>query len=117
MTSQAQSPLPGYLIAEHLPHGHGLVTGLLVLAALGIGLFLLFRPPRTVPRAVITLAFAMSLMFVLAPSTRVGYFIYPAGLLIWVFAAWAGQQADEDLLGEIEVGFLPARVPQSPPAP
>ena len=96
MTSQAQSPLPGYLIAEHLPHGHGLVTGLLVLAALVIGLSLVFRPPRTVPRAVITLAFAMSLMFVLAPSTRVGYFIYPAGLLIWVFAAWAGQRADED---------------------
>src|SRR6201996_7713290 len=92
MTSQAQSPLPGYLIAEHLPHGHGLVTGLLVLAALGIGLFLVLRPPRTVPRAVITLAFAMSLMFVLAPSTRVGYFIYPAGLVIWLLAAWTGRR-------------------------
>jgi hypothetical protein len=115
--SAARSPLPGYLIATHLPHGHGIVTGLLAIAAVLIALSLVLRPPRSVPRAAALLAGAMCLMFVLAPSTRVGYFIYPAGLVIWVYAAWAGQQADEDLLGEIEVGFLPARVPQSPPAP
>ena len=80
---------------------------------------LVFRPPTSVPRAVALLAGAMTLMFVLAPSTRVGYFIYPAGLSIWVFAAWAGRRADadEDDLGEISVDFLPARVPDVPPSP
>jgi Glycosyltransferase family 87 len=116
--SAARSPLPGYLIAEHLPHGHGIVTGLLGIAAIMIGLSLVLRPPRSVPRAVILLAGAMTLMFVLAPSTRVGYFIYPAGLAIWLFAGWAGRRAaDNELLGEVEVGFLPARVPDSPPGP
>ena len=69
------------------------------------------------PRAVVLLAGAMTLMFVLAPSTRFGYFIYPAGLAIWVFAARAGRQADDAALGEIPVDFLPARVPDVPPSP
>jgi hypothetical protein len=116
--SAARSPLPGYLIASTWGHtGHTVVVVLLGLAGLAIALSLVFRPPRTVPRAVALLAGAMTLMFVLAPSTRVGYFIYPAGLAIWVLAVMAGRQADEDLLGEIEVGFLPARVPEVPPAP
>jgi hypothetical protein len=59
----------------------------------------------------------MTLMFVLAPSTRFGYFIYPAALAIWLLAAGAGRRADEnDELGEITVGFLPARVPDGPPS-
>ena len=65
-------------------------------------------------RAVILLAGAMTLMFVLAPSTRFGYFIYPAALAIWLLAAVAGRRADDEL-GEIAVDFLPARVPDSPP--
>jgi hypothetical protein len=56
-------------------------------------------------------------MFVLAPSTRFGYFIYPGALAIWMLAARAGRQADDDLLGEISVGLLPARVPDVPPSP
>jgi hypothetical protein len=117
--SAARSPLPGYLIAHAWPHtGHTVVVALLALAGLAVALSLVFKPPRSVPRAVILLAGAMTLMFVLAPSTRVGYFIYPAALAIWVFAAQAGRRAAEETeLGEISVGFLPARVPESPPAP
>ena len=117
--SAARSPLPGYLIAHAWPHtGHTIVVALLAAAGLAVALSLVFKPPRSVPRAVILLAGAMTLMFVLAPSTRVGYFIYPAALAIWVFAVQAGRQAaEEEELGEISVGFLPARVPESPPAP
>jgi len=116
--SAARSPLPGYVIAHAWPHtGHTVVVALLGAAGLAVALSLVFRPPRSVPRAVVLLAGAMTLMFVLAPSTRVGYFIYPAALAIWVFAARAGHQADEDELGEIPVGFLPARVPDGPPGP
>jgi glycosyl transferase family 87 len=115
--SAARSPLPGYLIASTWPHtGHTIVVVLLALAGLAVAASLVFKPPRSVPRAVILLAGAMTLMFVLAPSTRFGYFIYPAALAIWLLAAWSGRKADEDELGEISVGFLPARVPEGPPA-
>ena len=63
-----------------------------------VALSLVFRPPRTVPRAVVLLAGAMTLMFVLAPSTRFGYFIYPATLAIWLFAVRAGSQRADGLV-------------------
>jgi hypothetical protein len=118
ITSAARSPLPGYVIAHAWPHtGHTIVVVLLAVAGLAVAVSLFVRPPRTVPGAVALLAGAMTLMFVLAPSTRFGYFIYPAALAIWVWAAWSGRQAEEDdLLGEISVGFLPARVPEGPPS-
>jgi hypothetical protein len=92
--SAAASPLLGHIIAStwHTA-GHTIVVGLLVAAAVGVALSLVFRPPRSVPRAVLLLAGAMTLMFVLAPSTRFGYFIYPATLAIWLFAVRAGRTA------------------------
>jgi hypothetical protein len=90
-------------------------VALLALAGLAVAASLVFKPPRSVPRAVMLLAVAMTLMFVLAPSTRFGYFIYPGALAIWLLAARAGRKADEEELGEISVGFLPARVPEGPP--
>jgi len=116
--SAARSPLPGYLIASTWPgFGHTVVVVMLALAGLAVAASLVFRPPRSVPRAVALLAGAMTLMFVLAPSTRVGYFIYPAGLAIWVLACWAGRRVDAAGLGEISVDLLPARVPDVPPSP
>lgn len=136
LKSDARSPLPGYLIASTWPGaGHTIVVAMLALAGLAVAASLVFKPPRSVPRAVALLAGAMTLMFVLAPSTRVGYFIYPAGLAIWVIAAWAGRRADAEAradaaaraggdgrpggkgLGEIPVNLLPARVPDVPPSP
>jgi hypothetical protein len=115
--SAARSPLPGYLISSTWPHtGHTIVVILLALAGLAVAASLVFKPPRSVPRAVVLLAGAMTLMFVLAPSTRFGYFIYPAGLAIWLLAVWVGRKEEEAELGEITVDFLPARVPEGPPA-
>ncbi|HEX4092450.1 MAG TPA: glycosyltransferase 87 family protein [Trebonia sp.] len=89
--SAASSPLLGHVIAAtwHTA-GDTIVVALLVLAAAVVALSLVFRPPRSVSRAVVLLAGAMTLMFVLAPSTRFGYFIYPATLAIWLFAVRAG---------------------------
>jgi Glycosyltransferase family 87 len=91
--SAASSPLLGHAIAStwHAA-GHTIVVALLVLAGVAVALSLVFRPPRTVSRAVVLLAGAMTLMFVLAPSTRFGYFIYPATLAIWLFAVRAGRR-------------------------
>jgi Glycosyltransferase family 87 len=90
--SAASSPLIGHVIASTWHSaGNKVVVVLLVLAALAVGLSLVFRPPRSVSRAVVLLAGAMTLMFVLAPSTRFGYFIYPATLAIWLFAVHWGR--------------------------
>jgi hypothetical protein len=90
--SAASSPLLGHIIASTWPDiGHTIVVALLVLAGVAVALSLVFRPPRTVARAVVLLAGAMTLMFLLAPSTRFGYFIYPATLAIWLFAVRGDQ--------------------------
>jgi hypothetical protein len=91
VTSQASSPLPGHVIAGTGAFGHGVVVAALVLAGLTIVAWLIVRPPQTVPRAVALLAMAMTLMFALAPSTRFGYFIYPATLAFWLLAVVAGR--------------------------
>lgn len=89
--SQASSPLPGHIIAATWGSaGHTAVVVLLALAGIGVAVSLVVRPPRSVPHAVILLAGAMTLMFLLAPSTRFGYFIYPATLAIWLVAVHAG---------------------------
>jgi hypothetical protein len=96
--SQASSPLLGHIIATtwHAA-GNAIVVVLLVLAAVAVGLSLVFRPPRSVTRAVVLLAGAMTLMFLLAPSTRFGYFIYPATLAIWLFAVHGGEMRGDAL--------------------
>ena len=92
--SAASSPLLGHVIASTWHQaGHTIVVVLLVLAGAAVALSLAFRPPQTVSRAVVLLAGAMTLMFVLAPSTRFGYFIYPATLAIWLFAVRVGSRA------------------------
>jgi hypothetical protein len=92
ITSAAASPLPGHLIAGLGRAGHTAVVALLVLTAVVVAATLVTRPPRTVPRAVFLLAWAMSLMFVLAPSTRFGYFIYPGTLALWLLAVASGRE-------------------------
>ena len=108
VTSQASSPLPGHVIAGTGSFGHAVVVAALVLAGVTIAAWLVVRPPRTVPRAVALLALAMTLMFALAPSTRFGYFIYPATLAIWLLAAVAGRRWQQLPLTS-GPGALPAR--------
>ena len=91
--SDAASPLPGHLLSETGQAGHTVAVALLVLAGLAVTLVLLLRPPKSVPRAVFLLVWAMSAMFLLAPSTRFGYFIYPGTLALWLVAVVAGQDA------------------------
>jgi 4-amino-4-deoxy-L-arabinose transferase-like glycosyltransferase len=83
-TSAAASPLPGHVIADTGHTGHLIAVGLLVLAGAAIAASLVVRPPRTVPSAVWRLAIGLALMFLLAPATRFGYFIYPLCLLLWL---------------------------------
>ena len=82
--SAAASPLPGHAIAETGHVGHVIAIALLVLAGLAIMVSLVVRPPRDVPSTTWRLVIGLTLMFLLAPATRFGYFIYPGALLIWL---------------------------------
>jgi hypothetical protein len=99
--SDAASPLPGHLIAGLGSAGHTAVVVLLVLAAAVVAAILVIRPPATVARAVLLLAGAMALMFLLAPSTRFGYFIYPATLLLWLLAVITARPARQKATGTV----------------
>jgi hypothetical protein len=111
VTSQASSPLPGHLVAQTGHLGHTIVIGVLIVTVLAIGVSLLIRPPRTVMAATVRLVVALTLMFLIAPSTRFGYFIYPASLLIWVLVCRAGRAATQ--IGELpSPGGVPAGEPR-----
>src|SRR5439155_1370286 len=79
----AESMLPGHLLTALGPAGHVASVGLLLAAGLGIAISLLVRPPRDVPAAAWRLAVGLTLMFLLGPQVRFGYFIYPLGLAGW----------------------------------
>jgi hypothetical protein len=95
--SAAASPLPGHLLSTAGSAGHAIAVALLVLGAIAVMLIVLLRPPRSVPAAVFLVTWAMSLMFLVAPSTRFGYFIYPGTLALWLLAVLAGRGTDTNL--------------------
>jgi len=79
----AQSPLPGHLINELGTVGHWAVIALMVLAVVAFAAWILLRPPRDARDAAWRLAVGYSAMFILDPTTRFGYFVYPLALLGW----------------------------------
>ena len=91
--SQASSPLLGHVLASTGVIGHTIVVILLVGSGLAIAVSLVIRPPRDVPAATVRLVLGLSAMFVLAPSTRFGYFIYPAAMVLWLLVSQAGRRS------------------------
>ena len=81
--SPAQSPLPGHLVAQYVPGGEVIAPALLGLAALVIAGLLWHRPPTTAASAAAWSAAGLSAAFLLMPSTRFGYLLYPVVLLGW----------------------------------
>lgn len=83
VTSPAQSPFPGHLIAEGLPGGPLVAAALLVAAGLAIAVHLLRRPPRTAATAALLCGYGLLAAILLMPSTRFGYLLYPVAFLAW----------------------------------
>jgi phosphatidylinositol alpha-1,6-mannosyltransferase len=81
----AASPLPGHLLAMSGRAGHGAAIALLAAACVAMAALLIVWPPRTVRAAAVWLAAAMTVIFLLAPASRWGYFAYPAGLCGWLW--------------------------------
>jgi hypothetical protein len=83
VTSPAQSPFPGHLIASGLPAGHTVAAALLAAAGLAIAAWLIRRPPRTAAATAVISGYGLLAAILLMPSTRFGYLLYPAALLVW----------------------------------
>jgi len=79
----AAIPLPGHLIAGLGNAGHYTAMALMVLAVVVFTAWILLRPPRDVRDAAWRLAVGFTVLFILDPSTRFGYFVYPLALLGW----------------------------------
>ncbi len=86
VTSPAQSPLPGHLIAVAIPGGRAIVSVLIVMAAAAIVTTMVWRPPTTVAAAMTMSGWGLSAAIMLMPTTRFGYMLYPVVLLTWAAA-------------------------------
>jgi Glycosyltransferase family 87 len=116
LKSDAVSPLPGRLLPETGYAGHLIAVALLALAGLAVIASLAFRPPRSLPAAAWRLIIALTAMFVLAPATRFGYFVYPLGLFAWLEVSRMGQKAPAAPADPAGAPGEPAE-PRGPPGP
>ncbi|MFF5172319.1 glycosyltransferase 87 family protein [Micromonospora sp. NPDC000089] len=83
VTSPAQSPFPGHLIATGLPAGRVVAAALLVAVGAAIAVRLVRRPPRTAATTALICGYGLLAAIALMPSTRFGYLLYPLALLAW----------------------------------
>lgn len=97
VTSPAQSPFPGHLVATGLPGGRTIATALIVTAVVVIAVGLLRRPPRTATAAALWAGYGLLAAILLMPSTRFGYLLYPVALLVWAPALCPAPQRVADL--------------------
>ncbi|MFD4126475.1 hypothetical protein ACFXKK_33045 [Streptomyces globisporus] len=84
--SSAASPLPGHLLATHVPGGRTLALLLLGVSALLLGLSLALRPPATPADAAARLALGLLLAIAFMPASRFGYLVHPLVLVVWAAA-------------------------------
>ncbi|SCF36530.1 Predicted phosphoribosyltransferase [Micromonospora matsumotoense] len=83
VTSPAQSPFPGHLIATALPGGRFVAAALLVAVGAAIAVRLVRRPPRTAVTTALICGYGLLAAIMLMPTTRFGYLLYPIALLSW----------------------------------
>ncbi|CCH21897.1 conserved membrane hypothetical protein [Micromonospora lupini str. Lupac 08] len=83
VTSPAQSPFPGQLIAATMPGGRLIAAALLVAAGAAIAVRLARRPPGTAATTALICGYGLLAAIALMPSTRFGYLLYPLALLTW----------------------------------
>jgi Glycosyltransferase family 87 len=83
VTSPAASPLIGYQLAQHVPHGRTVALGLLLAAGLALGVYLVRHPPRSAKEVAIVSAIGLLAAILLMPSTRFGYLLYPVAFAFW----------------------------------
>jgi Glycosyltransferase family 87 len=90
VVSPAASQLPGHMLAGLGTWGHWAALALMVAAGAGVAASLIIRPPKGAQAAGWRLVVGLTLLFGLAPASRVGYFVYPLGLAAWLLLHMAG---------------------------
>jgi hypothetical protein len=103
VASPAASVLPGHLIAAAWSGGHLLAIALVVTTGLAVGIWLIVRPPPDMPAAGWRLVIGLTLLFLLAPASRAGYFMYPLGLSVWLLLTTPVTRAGTRRYGEGDV--------------
>jgi hypothetical protein len=107
VASPAASLLPGHMLASTGVMGHWTALALIALAGAGVGAWLIVRPPLDAHGAGWRLALGLALLFVLAPASRVGYFVYPLGLAAWLLPSrWPELPGDLSVDPEPQHGWL-----------
>jgi hypothetical protein len=99
VTSPANSPLPGHLLAVALPQGPAIAAALLLAAAVTITVLLSRRPPHTATSAAVFSGLGMLAAVLLLPSSRFGYLLYPVVILVWASAL---RLPKDDILGSLD---------------
>jgi len=88
--SPAQSPFPGVLIAHSMDFGINIAIGLTAAAAIA-SLFAIWKWPYGVRLSLARrVALAFSVIFLLAPNSRAGYFMLP--VLLWATSSEEAQR-------------------------
>ncbi len=99
--SPAATPLLGHLVVAAFPGLHELFTVSLVVAgSVVLGWVLVRRTPRDPATLVRVLGWAVLAAILLAPTTRVGYLLYPIDFFVWAWLMAGEQQATAAAAGE-----------------
>lgn len=93
--SPAETLTIGRALVHVFPGLRPAITAVLMGAVAAVAVWLLARRPRTVARACLDAGVVAWLAVWLAPSSRLGYLVYPVNLLVWGLAmgavpSWAG---------------------------
>lgn len=94
--SPAASPTPGVLLAGSGPTARLLGLALLAVAVLAIATRLVRHPPRSLAPAAAFLAFSETVATLVLPTSRFGYIVYPAILLLWAIPLYTANLRTQD---------------------
>lgn len=92
--SPAASPLPGRLLVTASPTLGHVVIGLVALAGAAFLVYRLVRsPPRTPAEVTAIAGTVMTVAILIAPTTRIGYLLYPINFFVWSWMLRGDEEA------------------------
>lgn len=93
--SPAASPLLGHAVVSAFPGMHRAFTVAVAAAGGAVLLYVLTRrTPRSPAALARLLAWTMTVAILLAPATRIGYFLYPVDFFVWAWLLRSEDGAD-----------------------